>query len=159
MDIQTLFHPSVNFSPSKSFHYWLKLNRIGKTIMPSLLRAIRDIDDEDILRIATTIIRPDSLPVEYLQSLPINDLALSLRACLAVYTITLGKFLPRVFQLQATLETMRGRDSIVIAGTGSGKTMCIVIPLLLEPNCISVTISPLKRLQMMQVCQQLSASI
>lgn len=120
--------------------------------MPSLLRAIRDVDDDDILRISTIVIQPDSLPIDYLQSLPLNDLALSLRACLVVYTITLGKFIPRVFQLQATLETMRGRDSIVIAGTGSGKTMCIVIPLLLEPNCISVTISPLKRLQMMQVC-------
>ena len=45
------------------------------------------------------------------------------------------------------------RDCITIAGTGCGKTLCILIPLLLRPNFVSITISLLKRLQTTQVLQ------
>ncbi|KAJ7016533.1 P-loop containing nucleoside triphosphate hydrolase protein, partial [Mycena alexandri] len=54
-------------------------------------------------------------------------------------------------QLEASLASISGRSSSVIARTGYGKTLCIAIPLLLQPDTITVTISPLKRLQKMQV--------
>ncbi|KAG1828315.1 hypothetical protein F4604DRAFT_1640580 [Suillus subluteus] len=63
----------------------------------------------------------------------------------------LQTIVPRVFQLEAILATLNGRDSIITAGTGCGKTLCLIIPNLLRPDTISVTISPLKRLQITQV--------
>ncbi|KAJ7635636.1 hypothetical protein B0H17DRAFT_861405, partial [Mycena rosella] len=58
---------------------------------------------------------------------------------------------PHQGQLEASLASTSGRDSAVIARTGYGKTLCIAVPLLLEPGTITLTVSPLKRLQMMQV--------
>ncbi|KAF8871288.1 P-loop containing nucleoside triphosphate hydrolase protein [Infundibulicybe gibba] len=125
---------------------------MDQAYIPGTLHAIRSLDDNDILDIAYCIIQPERLPSpELLESLSKPDHALCLRACLLVYTITRGRIVPTDFQLEAALETARGRDSVVISGTGSGKTLCIVIPLLLFPTTITITISPLKRLQMMQV--------
>ncbi|KIK90666.1 hypothetical protein PAXRUDRAFT_151398, partial [Paxillus rubicundulus Ve08.2h10] len=61
------------------------------------------------------------------------------------------------FQLQASLAILNGKDSIITAGTGSGKTLCIIIPLLLRPQSISITVSLLKWLQATQVRYRLSA--
>ena len=70
--------------------------------------------------------------------------------CLLFFRVTNGK-VPRQFQLESTLAVMSGRDSVIIVGTGSGKTACMMLPLLLDPGSLSVVISPLKRLQMNQV--------
>ncbi|KAF9226186.1 hypothetical protein BS17DRAFT_684743, partial [Gyrodon lividus] len=65
---------------------------------------------------------------------------------------------PCVFQLQASLAILQQCDSVIIAGTGSGKTLCLLIPMLLWPDLISITISLLKHLQTSQVleCQKYS---
>jgi superfamily II DNA/RNA helicase len=75
-----------------------------------------------------------------------------LRAYLIVYSLSRGKMVPHQGQLESSLAAMSGRESIVIARTGYGKTLCIAIPLLLQPGTVTLTISPLKRLQHMQVC-------
>ena len=46
---------------------------------------------------------------------------------------------------------MSGRDSLIDVGTGYGKTLCMIIPCLLDPENLSVIFSPLKRLQAVQV--------
>ncbi|KAG1719435.1 uncharacterized protein EDB91DRAFT_1032446, partial [Suillus paluster] len=69
-----------------------------------------------------------------------------LRACLIIYVLTATVMVPRQFQLKAMLTTLNGRDSIITAGTGSGKTLCIIIPILLRPGTVTMTISPLKQL-------------
>ena len=91
------------------------------------------------------------LPLEYLQTLPHHDKIDALWACLIVYQLMLCTIVPRVFQLQASLAMLNGRDTIITAGTGSGKTLCQLIPMLLRPKTHSITISPLKRLQVTQV--------
>ena len=48
---------------------------------------------------------------------------------------------------------MSGQDSLTDVGTGNGKTLCMIIPCLLSPKTISVVISPLKRLQAVQVLE------
>ena len=53
------------------------------------------------------------------------------RCCLLLSAATEGKKLPRLFQLEATLAILSGRDSLINAGTGSGKTLCVVLPALL----------------------------
>lgn len=74
----------------------------------------------------------------------------ALRACLLVFSVTDGRIVPRQFQLSAGLAAFRGKNSIVNAGTGSGKTLSMAIPLLMDPAAIAIIISPLKRLQTTQ---------
>jgi len=58
---------------------------------------------------------------------------------------------PRVWQLDVTEALLLGLDSIVIAGTGSGKTMPFMMPLLLDEKKKILVLSPLKVLQEEQV--------
>ncbi|KAH0828138.1 hypothetical protein J3R83DRAFT_3826 [Lanmaoa asiatica] len=91
------------------------------------------------------------LPVEFIATLSEIDTVDALRASLIVHHLSSHAIVPHDFQLQASLAILHGKDSIVTAGTGSGKTLCQLIPLLLRPNTLSITISPLKRLQVTQV--------
>jgi superfamily II DNA or RNA helicase len=92
----------------------------------------------------------ERLPIDHISTLEDPDKIDALRACLIVYALTSTKIVPRTFQLQASIATLNGRDTIITAGTGCGKTLCLLIPMLLRPNTISLTISPLKRLQTTQ---------
>ncbi|EIW73765.1 hypothetical protein CONPUDRAFT_160742 [Coniophora puteana RWD-64-598 SS2] len=59
-----------------------------------------------------------------------------------------GTKTPREFQLQSTVATLSGQNVVVRAGTGYGKTMAMILPLLLgDQSKIAITISPLKLLQ------------
>jgi superfamily II DNA helicase RecQ len=82
-----------------------------------------------------------------------SDRMHALRACLIVYALTETAIVPQQFQLEAVLATLNGQDTIITAGTGSGKTLCIIIPISLRPGTITMTISPLKRLQATQVTE------
>lgn len=73
------------------------------------------------------------------------------KCCLLLSTVTKGKKIPREFQLNAVLALLAGKDCLIDAGTGSGKTLCMILPALLDPTAISLVISPLKRLQVLQV--------
>ncbi|KJA24296.1 hypothetical protein HYPSUDRAFT_136436 [Hypholoma sublateritium FD-334 SS-4] len=56
-------------------------------------------------------------------------------------------------QLRSILADQLKKDSLVSAGTGSGKTLPIAINILLDDpskNKVTITISPLKRLQATQ---------
>ncbi|KAF8834573.1 hypothetical protein BDN67DRAFT_873768, partial [Paxillus ammoniavirescens] len=92
----------------------------------------------------------------YLLTLSDNERIDTLWACLVIWVITRGTVVPRIFQLQASLAMLRRRDNVIIAGTGSGKMLCLLIPMLLRPDSISITISLLKHLQTSQVleCQK-----
>jgi bloom syndrome protein len=58
---------------------------------------------------------------------------------------------PYQWQLDVTEATLLGLDSVVIAGTGSGKTIPFMLPLLLNPDKMALVLSPLKVLQRDQV--------
>ncbi|KAF8589577.1 hypothetical protein K439DRAFT_1612591 [Ramaria rubella] len=45
------------------------------------------------------------------------------------------------------IALIKGRDVILSAGTGSGKTLTFILPLIADPGAVGITISPLKRLQ------------
>ena len=74
----------------------------------------------------------------------------ALHACLIVFSVTDGQIIPRQFQLVAGLAALWGKNSIVNAGTGSGKTLSIAIPLLMNLKAVAIVISPLKHLQITQ---------
>ena len=87
------------------------------------------------------------LPLEYIQTLPHHDNIDALRGCLTVYRVTSCAIVPRVFQVQASLAMLDRRHTIITAVPGSGRTLCQLIPMFLRPDTLSITISPLKRLQ------------
>lgn len=88
---------------------------------------------------------------EFIDNLDAHGREAAYKCCLLLHTVTSGKKIPREFQLEATLALLAGRDCLINAGTGSGKTLCMVLPALLDPTSVSLVISPLKRLQILQV--------
>jgi hypothetical protein len=108
----------------------------------------------EIQELLVNAIHSERLPVQYLDGLDDSDKTTASRACLLVYAVTSGTQVPRELQLRACLATYHGHDSLIDAGTGSGKTMPIALNLLLDDprdEKLSLTISPLKRLQVTQV--------
>ena len=85
------------------------------------------------------------LPLEYIQILPHDDKIDALRAgaaraaCLIVYRLTMCT---SVFQLQSSLAMLNRRETFITAGTGSGKMLCQLIPMLLRPNSLLMMIIP-----------------
>lgn len=92
------------------------------------------------------------LLADYLASLSGEDRVLTCRLCLLLYKVSNGHQFPREFQLRSSLAIISGQDCLVDAGTGSGKTLCVILPMLADSIGITITISPLKRLQTAQVC-------
>ena len=82
-----------------------------------------------------------------------DELAIGLRACLLTWEASGEKIVPNEFQLKATIATMSGQDSLIDVGTGYGKTLCMIIPCLLDPASTSIIVSPLKRLQAVHVLE------
>jgi ATP-dependent helicase YprA (DUF1998 family) len=60
---------------------------------------------------------------------------------------------PFRWQLEAAASILCGKDAVVDVGTGSGKTLCFYLPLLLPGNerDISIVIGPLSALMIDQV--------
>ncbi|KIK91514.1 hypothetical protein PAXRUDRAFT_797216 [Paxillus rubicundulus Ve08.2h10] len=44
-----------------------------------------------------------------------------MQACVIIYALTSLKIVPHMFQLHASLAILNGHDTIITAGTGSGK--------------------------------------
>ena len=58
---------------------------------------------------------------------------------------------PYDWQIDVAKALLLGLDSIIIAGTGSGKTIPFMLPVLIHPEKMIITLSPLKVLQRDQV--------
>jgi len=102
-------------------------------------------------------INSEWLPLVYWNALSNEDWITASRACLLAYAVTGGTQVPRELQLQACLATYHSHDSLIDAGTGSSKTLPIALNFLLDDpwlKKITLTISPLKHIQVMQVCIQ-----
>ncbi|KAJ7697338.1 hypothetical protein B0H17DRAFT_1197391 [Mycena rosella] len=139
-------------SLAKACCYLRNIQDMAPENMRILLSVIRLLDTADLRAVALWVLPPRLMPsTAFLSALPDPDYTTALRACLLVYTVTRRKVVPRDLQLEAGIATGNGRHGLVIAPTGWGKTMCIAIPILLCPEKITITISPLKRLQLVQV--------
>ncbi|SJL04214.1 uncharacterized protein ARMOST_07575 [Armillaria ostoyae] len=92
------------------------------------------------------------IPLSYISTLTQSQQTICYRFFLLAYFVTGGREAPRAMQLQAALATYEKRDSAVIAGTGSGKTLIIALSILLDnpSSGATITISPLKHLQLTQ---------
>ena len=93
------------------------------------------------------------LPKNYLDSLDDKDRVICFWATLLCYCVTNAVQIPRKMQLRAVLVDQHENDYLVAAGTGSRKTLLMALNIFLEDttkNWITLTISPLKRLQSTQ---------
>ncbi|KLO10217.1 hypothetical protein SCHPADRAFT_802334, partial [Schizopora paradoxa] len=57
---------------------------------------------------------------------------------------------PFTWQLEAANAILQGKDVVVDVGTGSGKTLCFSLPLLVNDTDIALIISPLSALMIDQ---------
>jgi Superfamily II DNA helicase len=70
---------------------------------------------------------------------------------LAAQALSILGVKPFTWQLKITAAILRGEDVIVDVGTGSGKTLCFSLPLLLHDTDIVMVVSPLTALMIDQV--------
>jgi hypothetical protein len=124
--------------------------------IPSLderLDYLRKCSPEDISGLVTVVISDDRLLLHYLESLSNEDRTICYQAAMICWAVTLSDIVPREMQFRVVLSDFRKRDCLIAAGTGSGKTLPIALCILLDDpaaNFITITISPLKRLQVTQ---------
>lgn len=81
----------------------------------------------------------------------VEDQRLALELFVLIDHASRGERSPRLFQVEAAISIIRGKDTIVRAGTGSGKTLVMILVLLYCKEDAAVTIVPLKCLQMFHV--------
>jgi hypothetical protein len=93
-------------------------------------------------------------PTTFWKAYTNEKLAIGLCTCLAMWAASQENIVPNEFQLTATIALMSGQDSLVDVNTGYGKTLCMILSCLLDdPGTISIVVSPLKRLQAVQVVE------
>ena len=96
----------------------------------------------------------ERLPTDFLATLDDDeDLMLCYQVAVICYSVTGSVQVPHEMQLKAVLSNFHGKDTLVSAGTGSGKTLPIALNILLDDPArhpITVMLSPLKRLQLTQ---------
>jgi len=111
-----------------------------------LLLGLPDTNIDDLISQLDSNILPSNA---FLNSLSPGRTSTAKRACLIAFTLARQVIL-KEWQLEGTLDILAGRDTILNARTGAGKTMLIILPMLLRPGSISITVSPLKRLMASQ---------
>jgi hypothetical protein len=107
----------------------------------------------EISSLVATEIPQKLLPLTYLNGLSEHDKTVCLRVTMICWVMSKQTMVPREMQLRVVLADVHGKDALVAAGTGSGKTLPIALSILLDDptaNYLSITISPLKRLQVTQ---------
>jgi hypothetical protein len=117
------------------------------------LQIFRTCSPAEISRLVATEIPQDRLPLTYLDSLSEEDRTVCLRATIICWVMSQSTMVPREMQLRVVLADAHAKDALIAAGTGSGKTLPIALCILLDDptaNYLSITISPLKRLQVTQ---------
>ena len=88
--------------------------------------------------------------LDWINSLESTKYINALRACLLIFSVSDGQVVPRKFQLAAGLAAYERKHAIINTGTGSGETLSMVIPLLMDLEAVAIIISPLKRLRVTQ---------
>lgn len=108
---------------------------------------------DELKRLISNLSLYDRLPLSFLESLDEDDKIVCYRAALICYSVTNSIQVPCEMQLRVVLAIKNGRDCLVSAGTGSGKTLPIALATLLDDpdkRLVTLTLSPLKRFQVTQ---------
>ncbi|KAG2749372.1 hypothetical protein P692DRAFT_20804099 [Suillus brevipes Sb2] len=89
----------------------------------------------------------EDLPPDFLSALSTTQHQQVFKAFSRLDFISQGSQHPKLFQLRCLVSLLSARHVVLRAATGSGKTLAIILPLLLSPNKIAITVTPLKLLQ------------
>ncbi|KAK0240631.1 P-loop containing nucleoside triphosphate hydrolase protein [Armillaria nabsnona] len=124
----------------------------GSATIFEALDWVRNASFADLHYHISYFVDPERVPSLYISTLTNSQQTICCRFFLLAYFVTGGREAPREMQLRAALATYENRDSAVIAGTGSGKTLIIALLILSDKpsDGTTITISPLKRLQVTQ---------
>lgn len=117
------------------------------------LQFLRTCPGDDLKWLILNIGLHERLPMSFLDALEEHDRLTCYRAALVCYSVTNSTQVPREMQFKVVLANRNGEDCLVSAGTGSGKTLPIALNVLLDDpdaHLVTLTISPLKRLQVTQ---------
>ncbi|KAJ7704873.1 hypothetical protein B0H17DRAFT_1175425 [Mycena rosella] len=129
-----------NATPHPTIHQWL-----------DFIRQLSLVQQQEFASLNIPATLP--LATAYIELLDDDYKTIAIRASILVYIASNKKIVPRQYQLEASNAMAHGLDSTVDSGTGSGKTLCQIILNLLFPKTTSITISPLKRLQILQAAE------
>src|SRR6267378_35775 len=123
-------------------------------VLAERLETFRTLATENLEELFLGLSLESRAPIGFLNGLEkANDRTICMQAIILCYCVTLGEQVPREMQLRAVLADQHGLDSLVSAGTGQGKTLPTVLKILLDdPKAflMTITLSPLKRLQVTQ---------
>ena len=100
----------------------MSLHTMDHEVITMLANEVQHASLDALIQLSSMLFH-NRLPHKYLDMLNDEDKLDALRACLIISFITQGCIILRVFQLQASLEMLHRRDCVVIARTGSGKTL------------------------------------
>ncbi|KAG1756150.1 hypothetical protein EDD22DRAFT_827858 [Suillus occidentalis] len=89
----------------------------------------------------------ENLPTEFIEPLHISQRQNIVDSFARLDFLTEGTKQPKLFQLKCLMSLLASRHVVVRAATGAGKTLAMILPLLLSPNKIAITVTPLKLLQ------------
>lgn len=122
------------------------------------LQHIYELSNTELPSTARRLLPADALEplITYSATLSAHDQAVALRASLLLYVVSKRSKLPRAMQLECVRAVMSRKDCLVTAGTGSGKTIAMLLAVLLDPLSITLVVSPLIRLQINQVSISIS---
>ncbi len=121
--------------------------------LPEHLQSLRTCSNDELNRLVSTLCLVERLPVAFLDGLTEEDKIICYRVALLCYCVTSAMQIPREMQFRVVLTDQHKKDTLVSAGTGSGKTLPIVLNALLDApdkKLVTLVISPLKRLQVTQ---------
>ncbi|KAG1894283.1 uncharacterized protein F5891DRAFT_928440, partial [Suillus fuscotomentosus] len=89
----------------------------------------------------------EDLLMDFMSALSMTQHQQVLEAFSRLDLISQGSQCPKLFQLRCLISLLSARHVVLRAATGSGKTLAMILPLLLSPNKIAITVTPLKLLQ------------
>jgi len=98
--------------------------------LDSRLKTIRECSLETLESILSNLSLTNRLPAAYLSQLDEVDQTICFRATLLCYFVTQGTQVPCEMQLKAIVADKKGEDSLIVAGTGSGKTLPVALNIL-----------------------------
>lgn len=93
----------------------------------------------------------ENLPRTFLEPLSTKQLHLVASAFVALDVAKRGTMAPEPFQLEVMLSVLSRRDCVVGAAAGEGKTLAMILPQLLYPDHVVITVSPFVELHKEQV--------
>jgi ATP-dependent helicase YprA (DUF1998 family) len=100
-----------------------------------------------------------ALPRPFMASLSGVERLIALDAFLYLDFASNGTKTPRELQIRTAIAIRQGKDLVVRSGTGTGKTIAMILPLLMLSNdAVAITISPLHLIQDNHVWQVFSTA-